>query len=438
MDDSWSPCWRSGSPVVWRCAPRAPSSRRPRRGGRAACSPTWRCNPGPHAARPAGRALLARRARRIRARQPARGADRAAAGARAGGRPPGRHARHGGARRTDLEVDARAFDAALGDGDPRAALEACSAPDPRRLRRGLGPSRRATRTRSGSPRRSSRLAAAAGDPAEAVRLTREQVALDPLAEAAQPPADRAARRPPATAPPRCRPGDQFAERLRTHARHRAVARDARAARRAPRATARPSRRRPASSARTRPSSSAAAPSSSGCARRGRGVQMHRDRRIVLDRRRARRRQDAPRPPLRRGGARRAARPSCSAAARRSRWRRSSRSPRRCARPALADALQPGGHRRRRRAPCACSTPSTPRSTDLAARAPLLLVIDDLHWADRGTLLLTSFLLRSSRPGPLLVLGTYRDTELGRAQPADRARSPSSSATARSTASGCAG
>ena len=52
-------------------------------------------------------------------------------------------------------------------------------------------------------------------------------------------------------------------------------------------------------------------------------------------------------------------------------------------------------------------------TDLAARAPLLLVIDDFHWADRGSLLLTSFLLRSSRPGPVLVLGTYRDTELGR-------------------------
>src|SRR2546421_3867548 len=54
--------------------------------------------------------------------------------------------------------------------------------------------------------------------------------------------------------------------------------------------------------------------------------------------------------------------------------------------------------------------------DLAARGPLLLVIDDFHWADRGSLLLTSFLLRSSRPGPLLVVGTYRDTELGRHTP----------------------
>ena len=55
-------------------------------------------------------------------------------------------------------------------------------------------------------------------------------------------------------------------------------------------------------------------------------------------------------------------------------------------------------------------------TDLAARGPLLIVIDDLHWADHGTLLLTTFLLRSSRPGPMLVLGTYRDTELGRHTP----------------------
>ncbi len=55
-------------------------------------------------------------------------------------------------------------------------------------------------------------------------------------------------------------------------------------------------------------------------------------------------------------------------------------------------------------------------TDLAATASLLIVLDDLHWADPGSLLLTSFLLRSSRPGPILMLGTYRDTELGRNTP----------------------
>ena len=55
-------------------------------------------------------------------------------------------------------------------------------------------------------------------------------------------------------------------------------------------------------------------------------------------------------------------------------------------------------------------------TDLAAVAPLLLVIDDIHWADRGTLLLTSFLLRSTSAGPMLVIGTYRDTEIGRHTP----------------------
>ena len=64
----------------------------------------------------------------------------------------------------------------------------------------------------------------------------------------------------------------------------------------------------------------------------------------------------------------------------------------------------------------CSTRSTPPWPTVSTRAPLLLVIDDFHWADRGSLLLTSFLLRSSRPGPILVLGTYRNTELGRHTP----------------------
>src|SRR6185312_941048 len=54
--------------------------------------------------------------------------------------------------------------------------------------------------------------------------------------------------------------------------------------------------------------------------------------------------------------------------------------------------------------------------DLASRSPLLVVIDDFHWADRGTLLLTAFLVRPGRSGPILVLGTYRDTELSRHTP----------------------
>ena len=48
----------------------------------------------------------------------------------------------------------------------------------------------------------------------------------------------------------------------------------------------------------------------------------------------------------------------------------------------------------------------------AARArPVVLVLDDLHWADRPTMLLLTHLLRHSRGARLLVIGTYRDSEL---------------------------
>jgi serine/threonine protein kinase/tetratricopeptide (TPR) repeat protein len=51
---------------------------------------------------------------------------------------------------------------------------------------------------------------------------------------------------------------------------------------------------------------------------------------------------------------------------------------------------------------------------LAAERPLLLVLDDLQWADALTLGFVEFLLRSGQPErrPLLVLGTYRSEELG--------------------------
>jgi class 3 adenylate cyclase/tetratricopeptide (TPR) repeat protein len=49
-------------------------------------------------------------------------------------------------------------------------------------------------------------------------------------------------------------------------------------------------------------------------------------------------------------------------------------------------------------------------------APVLVVLDDLHWADKPTLLLLKHLLRAPEPAPLLVLGAYRETELGRTHP----------------------
>ena len=48
--------------------------------------------------------------------------------------------------------------------------------------------------------------------------------------------------------------------------------------------------------------------------------------------------------------------------------------------------------------------------------PVLVVLDDLHWAARPTLLMLRHLLRHREPMRLLVLGTYRDTELDRAHP----------------------
>jgi class 3 adenylate cyclase len=52
----------------------------------------------------------------------------------------------------------------------------------------------------------------------------------------------------------------------------------------------------------------------------------------------------------------------------------------------------------------------------SVRQPLVLVLDDLHWADKPSLLLLQFLARELRGGRLLVLGTYRDVELRRQHP----------------------
>ncbi|MFF5263362.1 BTAD domain-containing putative transcriptional regulator [Actinomadura viridis] len=48
---------------------------------------------------------------------------------------------------------------------------------------------------------------------------------------------------------------------------------------------------------------------------------------------------------------------------------------------------------------------------LAGRAPLLLVLDDLHWADGDTLALLAALPRMLRDRPVLLAGTFRQTEV---------------------------
>jgi DNA-binding SARP family transcriptional activator len=52
----------------------------------------------------------------------------------------------------------------------------------------------------------------------------------------------------------------------------------------------------------------------------------------------------------------------------------------------------------------------------AAARPTLLVLDDLHWADKPSLMLLQFLTRQLRDAPVLVVGAYRDAEVGRRHP----------------------
>ena len=53
---------------------------------------------------------------------------------------------------------------------------------------------------------------------------------------------------------------------------------------------------------------------------------------------------------------------------------------------------------------------------LAERRPLLVVLDDLHWADVSSVGLLRFVAARARLAPILFLGTYRDTEISRDHP----------------------
>jgi class 3 adenylate cyclase/tetratricopeptide (TPR) repeat protein len=54
--------------------------------------------------------------------------------------------------------------------------------------------------------------------------------------------------------------------------------------------------------------------------------------------------------------------------------------------------------------------------NLSSRKPVVLVVDDAHWARKPTLLLLRHLLRSSEHLNLLLVVTYRDTDLDRTHP----------------------
>ena len=51
---------------------------------------------------------------------------------------------------------------------------------------------------------------------------------------------------------------------------------------------------------------------------------------------------------------------------------------------------------------------------LAGTQPLVLVLEDLHWADGASLELVAHLLRRPPDAPLLLAGSYRPRQLGRA------------------------
>jgi len=313
----------------------------------------------------------------------------------------------------DLAVDARSFEQALRRGDPAGALKACHAP----ILDGFDEDWAHEARRAHAERLAEALellARASTDPAEAVRLTREQVALDPLAEEANrrlverlaQAGDRAAA---------LAAGKRFTERLRTTL--------AIAPSRETRALLEALRRTPAARLSAPPPALTRVHDTEFVGRSAEvdrlraswaDVGMRRGRRIVLI---------AGEPGV--GKTRLAhhfARQALDAGALvlLGRCWEEPLAPFEPFAEALrqvgaADALQPGddpGAGARHRLFEAVDA----ALADLAAQRDVLLVIDDLHWADRGTLLLTSFLLRSPRPAPLLVLGTYRDTELGRRSP----------------------
>ena len=54
--------------------------------------------------------------------------------------------------------------------------------------------------------------------------------------------------------------------------------------------------------------------------------------------------------------------------------------------------------------------------ELSERAPVLLILEDLHWADASTRDLLTFLLRMLHRERVAIIGTYRTDDLHRRHP----------------------
>ena len=105
----------------------------------------------------------------------------------------------------------------------------------------------------------------------------------------------------------------------------------------------------------------------------------------------------------------------------------------------ARAAAPGPRRAGRRrlggpSASASSRPPAPCSPTRRDRGRSCCVLEDLHWADKPTALLLAHIVRAIQADRVLVLGTYRDTELGEPL-VSRARRPAPRPGARA-ACGC--
>ncbi len=57
---------------------------------------------------------------------------------------------------------------------------------------------------------------------------------------------------------------------------------------------------------------------------------------------------------------------------------------------------------------------------VSAVQPVALLLDDLHWADGSSLKMLQYIARHTRTNPVFILATYRDVEVGRQHPLERA------------------